>query len=186
MLINTKRLRIRNIDVRDADDLYEIRNTEFILKYNCMEKVSLPQLEHNIMDFPNDSFSIVLKENNKVIGTIAFEEDNLRYQVKSVCLSYYLGETYTHKGYMSEAMIGMMNYLFNILNQDVIGLRIFKENHDSILLAKRLGFVYEGCLRHAVKAYQDVIYDDCLFSLTKEEFNHHYSKDKLIEYHYFK
>ena len=62
MLINTKRLRIRNIDVRDADDLYEIRNTEFILKYNCMEKVSLPQLEHNIMDFPNDSFSIVLKK----------------------------------------------------------------------------------------------------------------------------
>ena len=68
------------------------------------------------------SASTFLKENNKVIGTIAFEENNLRYQVKSVCLSYYLGEAYTHKGYMSEAMIGMMNYLFNILNQDVIGL----------------------------------------------------------------
>ena len=50
----------------------------------------------------------------------------MQYQVKSVCLSYYLGEAYTHKGYMSEAMIGMMNYLFNILNRSCHRLENFQ------------------------------------------------------------
>lgn len=47
--------------------------------------------------------------------------------------------------------------------------KVFKENKDSAKLLERLHFTYEGCIIKCVKGYNDIIYDDLLFSLFKDE-----------------
>ena len=119
--------------------------------------------------FKEISQSLVLyeKELKKVIGIISIHRDDLRYGVKSMCLSYYLSETYTRQYYMSEALDRITNDLFT-LGCDVVTARVFADNKASIGLLKKLGFSHEGTLKHAVKGYKGIIYDDCLFAKLKE------------------
>lgn len=42
-------------------------------------------------------------------------------------------------------------------------------------MLKRLGFTEEGRLRHAVRSADGIIYDDCLFSILKSEFENLYN-----------
>ena len=106
---------------------------------------------------------------NKVIGVIYLNEDRLRHKVESLCLVYYMNEKYTGKGYMSEALNVVIDYIFSHTSTEMISAKVFKENKDSAKLLERLHFTYEGCIRKCVKGYNDIIYDDLLFSLFKDE-----------------
>lgn len=80
-----------------------------------------------------------------------------------------MNEKYTEKGYMSEALNDFTDYIFSHTSTEMILARVFKENKDSAKLLERLHFTYEGCIRKCVKGYNDIIYDDLLFSLFKDE-----------------
>ncbi len=170
--MQTERLLIRGVLPGDEKDLFEIRNSEFVLKYNCMKKITMEELQEQIVkDMESrDTYCIVLKENNKVIGMVEISLDTLRYGVNAQGLSYYLGEQYTSKGYMSEALREVIRYAFEERNVDVLSVRLFKANEASRRLVEKLGFVHEGCIRRGVKGYQDIIYDDMIYSMLREEY----------------
>ena len=169
-MLETKNLIIRHAKPIDALDIYEMLTDEEILKYNCMNKPDLEQLKKRLYKVDSSNFYIELKKENKVIGSISIEEDSLRYQVNSYTISYFLNTDYTKKGYMSEALIAFIEYLFNEPETEIISARCFAENENSIRLLNRLNFTYEGKLRYAVKGYDNKIHDDLLFSLKREEF----------------
>lgn len=54
---------------------------------------------------------------------------------------------------------------------DVLSVRVFKGNITSQILVEKLGFKNEGCIRQGVKGYNDIIYDDMIFSIMKMGFN---------------
>jgi RimJ/RimL family protein N-acetyltransferase len=120
-----------------------------------------------------DIYCIVLKENGKVIGMIDLEPDGLRYGVNALVISYYLGEQYASKGYMTEALREMIRYVFDERGVDVLAVRAFRDNEASGRLIEKLGFIYEGCIRRGVKGYQDIIYDDMIYSMLQEEYKAH-------------
>ncbi len=170
--METERLIIRTARLEDAEDMLEIRNSEYVLKYNCMSKLSLEQMQEQVrkeMETPN-TFYMELKENHKAIGLIGLEHDSLRYGVNSLCISYYLGEEYSSKGYMTEALREIIRYVFEERQADVLSVRVFKDNLASRRLVEKQGFVNEGCLLKCVKAYQDVVYDDMIYSILREEY----------------
>ena len=170
--METERLTIRNAKPIDVDDIFEMRSSEFVLKYNAMETMTYEQAKAQVdKDTMSENvFYLELKDAGKVIGTIYLEEDSLRYGVNSISLSYYLNENYARKGYMTEAMGRIIKYIFDIRQVDVISARVFSENIASQRLLKKLGFVNEGCIRRCVKGYKDVIYDDLIFSMLREEY----------------
>ncbi len=170
--METERLILRGARPGDEEEMLELRNSEYVLKYNCMPKVTLEVLQEQVTkDMESgDAFYIELKENQKVIGKIDLEADSLRHRVNSLCVSYYLGEEYSSKGYMTEALREMLRYVFEERQAEVLSVRVFKENIASRRLAEKLGFINEGCIRRCVKAYQDVIYDDMIYSILKEEY----------------
>ena len=88
----------------------------------------------------------------------------------SLCLSYYLAQAHAGKGYMTEALEAVLAYLFRERKPDVISARALSVNAASIGLLEKLGFVREGCLRRGVRGYGDVLHDDVLFSILKEDF----------------
>jgi ribosomal-protein-alanine N-acetyltransferase len=172
--METERLIIRNALCGDETDLYEIRNSEFVLRYNCMKKITKEQLGEQIAkDMESDRvFHIVLKETGKVIGNIDLDTDTLRYGVNALSLSYYLGEEYGSRGYMTEALREMIRYVFEERQAEVLSVRVFKGNTASGRLVEKLGFVNEGCIRSCVKGYDEMIHDDMIYSMLKREYIH--------------
>lgn len=167
MVIVTKRLRLRQPESKDVETILKIHNSEFVLRYNAMKKYTKADMLKDIETQKNRTLYLELRESKEIIGAIFINPDILRYQVKAVNLSYYLGEEFQNCGYMFEALEALITKLFEN-NIDVISARVFVENIASKRLLEKLGFSLEGCLRHAIKGYCGTIHDDLLFSLIRE------------------
>lgn len=167
--METKRLIIRRGCISDVFDVMKFRNSAFVLKYNAMDIFNHNQLAREL----ELSWVMELKDTHQVIGVLDASEDSLRYRVKSKSISYYMNEDFTQQGYMSEALIAFIRMLFQN-GCELISARVLKGNVASERLLKKLHFVHEGTLRYAVKGFQDIIYNDSLFSITQTEFNNYY------------
>lgn len=172
MHIETERLIIRNVRVEDAEDIHPIRHSDFVMRFNCMKPVTMEAFRAMLERNQNKDgwLHIELKETGRVIGMIGVGEDELRYQVNGLTVDYYLGEAYSRKGYMSEALGAMMKHLFGTTDAELISARVFGENEASVALLKKMGFVHEGTLRKGVRTHDGVAHHDKLFSILREEF----------------
>lgn len=165
--MQTKRLMIRNLESSDALELLKIRNSEFVLKYNCMNKITLGDLlKHcSLAQKSGEEFVLERKNDHQIIGVICLEEDDIRYRVHSIMVSYYLAEKFTKQGYMKEALEAIIAYCFKEKQYHAITARVLSPNTASWHLLEKLGFCFEGELKQAVCGYQNIIYDDRLYVL---------------------
>lgn len=172
MKLLTERLIIRDMKMSDLERFHPLANSEFVLKYLCMYKMSKEESAQYIQKMmeKGQDFAISLKESDSFIGKIHMDTDSLRYDVNSIELAYWLGEPYTRRGYMKEALSAFIEYLFNEKEYDSITVRALAPNTASIELLRSLGFMQEGYLHRALK-YEGVIYDDVIFSLQKTMHN---------------
>ena len=171
MYLETNRPILRKPETADVSDYMEFVNTEFVQRYNAMSPVTLEKAERQFAN-AQDDFSAValeLKATGKVIGMIYTDEDSLRYGVASKELSYFLREEEAQKGYMKEALNALIHLLFKTENLSCIAARSFVPNIASQRLLESLGFHRDGVVRKCVKGYQDVVFDDCLYSLFRED-----------------
>lgn len=167
--IETERLILRAPTPEDVVLLLPIRNSDFVLRFNPTTPKNQEQLQEELMEEQDRTLILEKKEDGKVIGACFFGGDALRYQVHSQTLSYYLAQKEARKGYMTEAMQALIEMLF-AQGVQVLSLRCYAENIASAKLAEKLGFIKEGCIRHAVSDRNGVIHDDCIYSLTREEY----------------
>ena len=175
MNIVTERLTIGPAVAEDIPILHRLFNLPEIQKYNCMSDMTVEKIEKR---FTEGAYKYCLrcKETGILIGTIGEEEDDLRYGIKSVCLSYELDPVYQHQGYMTEALKAYLSYAFRERNLENVTIRIFHENTASLHLVRRLGFFHEGTLRKAIQAPSGIVYDDCLFAMNREEYFQKYGQ----------
>ncbi|TDM07939.1 GNAT family N-acetyltransferase [Macrococcus lamae] len=168
-IFETERLMIRRPVSSDFDNFITIRNSEPFLNYNPMpeltEDAAREELEHLIKE--ETMYAICLKDDT-MIGMMDAFHDSLRYNVNSQMISYNMNEAFTGKGYMQEALVGLISHLFEN-GTDIISARVFKGNVASKHLLEKVGFIHEGTLRHCVKGNHDIIHDDWIFSLMKED-----------------
>lgn len=169
--METEHLIIGSPSSKDAPALKAIQNSAFVLKYNCMSPYDDQRISNQILQDQNskNAFYLYHKTDHHLIGVVQFDEDDLRYQADSLSLSYYLQESDAHKGYMSEALKFLIPYMFEKHGLKVITCRVFKENTASIKLVEKLGFIKEGCLKHAVRAHSGIVYDDCLYAYYRKK-----------------
>lgn len=109
--IETERLILRDASVDDAEDMFEYAKLEEVTKYlSWKPHISLKDSE-KILDMlsketkEKDSYvlkAIVLKENDKMIGTI--DARIFGDGLKDAEFGYCLNPKYWNKGYMSEAL----------------------------------------------------------------------------------
>ena len=109
------------------------------------------------------SFSIYLKEENRMIGSIELKEDV--YAMNSYYLDYYIFKEYRQKGYATEAIKGLVDaafkkqlkvkrntpyrYISLIENRPVRFIRcsIRSDNDASIKTAVKCGFEYDVTIK---------------------------------------
>ncbi len=108
------------------------------------------QVEINYQEFINDRslrlFIFPKTDPSKIIGTLNFS--NFVRGVAQYCtLGYSLSETEQGKGYMTEAIQGAVEYMFQQLKMHRIMANYMPHNRRSGNVLKKLGFVVEGYAR---------------------------------------
>ena len=111
-----------------------------------------------------NTFAIVDKETDKVIGNCAFLKENLLN--RTVEIGIMIGEKdYWSRGYGADALRLLINFGFNVRNYHNICLRVVSFNERAIACYEKVGFKRQGVAREAVihgnKKY-DLIYMDIL------------------------
>lgn len=172
MYLETKRLILRCPRPEDAVDYTAIHNSEFVLRYNAMAPTTPERMAAKFADedYQEETVFLELKETGELIGAIFLEEDDLRYAVASQSLSYFIRQDVSHKGYMKEAMQAVLGELFATKDLVCVSARAFAPNTASRALLKSLGFTENGIIPQCVKGYADVVFDDVIHTLLREDF----------------
>lgn len=181
--LQTERLILKKGSYEDYVKVYEYDFTrlkniggEFEFVKNDPEKLrcfeTYADEEENVLDF-----IIYLKDNNQPIGNIVF--DRYDDKNKSLEISCNLHPNYWKNGYMTEALLSAMEYVFDNLNIDYIIYGFAEENFKSKGLSEKIGFhYYYENITHYIRIDKDVREIETIMS--KEDFNEKYKNKKKI------
>lgn len=151
-IVETDRIKVREITVEDVPSLYELYRDESVVRY--MEAL-FPEQEQEIAytrDYIKNIYGFygygmwILEEKTKgrIIGRAGFE---YREGFEGLELGYMLGAEYWHRGYAYEACRAILSYGINELGQKDYCSFVNKDNTASIRLCERLGFVHGKTVR---------------------------------------
>lgn len=125
------------------------------------------------------TFFIVKKEDNKLIGTIGLHEINPIN--RTATLGIFIGEKDgRNKGYGTEAIKLILEYSFKYLNLNNIKLDVLEFNPRAIACYKKCGFKEYGRRRKSEFLYGKY-YDRVEMDILAEEFEGDYIKNKNIK-----
>lgn len=148
-IIETERLKLRPFQQSDLDDFYEYASVEGVGEMAGWKHHENKEFSQKILDLfinEDNTFAIVLKENNKVIGSLGVDEYGMEqalyeffdYQGREI--GYVLSKDYWGKGLMPEAVKAVIDYLFNIQNLDFLTCGYYEFNNQSRKVQEKCGF----------------------------------------------
>ena len=144
--IETDRLILRKFVFSDKDDLFEIMSDEQTSLddggYHACKGQDKEYLALMEILSAQRRFSIILKENQKMIGMINLQDD--ARAVASYELGFVMNPGYRRKGYTYEAVHAVIEYYFTNNLVQMFSVSCFPYNKASQHLIVKLGFVYEG------------------------------------------
>ena len=143
----TGRQRMSPICMEDRNSVFEIFSNEILMKpYGMFPIEDIEKASEFTQRLIEDrEFAIVLKDENKVIGTLGFVDYN-KYNSRAE-IAFEMMEDYWNKGLMSEAVSVLLNIGFVDLNLNRIEAFIYPSNLASQRLVEKLGFQKEGLLK---------------------------------------
>lgn len=172
--LENEKLLLRRWQEADAADLYEYAKDEDVgihAGWPAHQDIEESRTIIETMFIPNPNcFAIVLKANNKVIGSIALDTDYLRKMENVRMMGYALSKDHWGKGYMKEAVDLVLAYAFEDLQLDVVSITHSSQNLRSRSVIEKAGFHFEGILRRGLRRFDGVVLDQYLYSLTQEEY----------------
>ena len=151
--LETPRLRLRKLSMRDAQDIFDYSQDPQVARYVLWEaQTSLSEARSYIRFMLRKyrlgepaSWGIEWKETGRIIGTIGFmwiQRDNAAAEV-----GYSLSRAYWNRGIMTEALAEILRYGFRSLNLNRIEAQHETENPASGAVMRKCGMQREGILR---------------------------------------
>ena len=155
LTIETERLILRPWKQTDLDDFFEYASVDGVGEMAGWKHHENKEKSQSILDlFINDdrTFAIVLKDNNKVIGSLGVEKYGMEkvlseffdYQGREI--GFVLSKDYWGKGLMPEAVKAVIDYLFNVANLDFLTCGYYEFNNQSKKVQEKCGFKPYGKL----------------------------------------
>ena len=171
----TERLLLRSIRVDDAEAIFKYRSDSTINNYQGW----IPNSIEDVYDFIRNRVAptidlvgtwhqlvIIKKETNELIGDIGIHFlDSDKKQVEIGCT---LDKDHQGKGYATEALKELMNYLFHELHKHRIITSIDPKNIKSIGLVERLGFRKEAHFKESILIREEWV-DDIVYTVLDDE-----------------
>jgi len=173
--LETTRLLLRKISLTDVDDVFEYANSPLVgpnagwkPHANKLESEAFVKYAIKKRDFGQPGiYAIVLRENNKMIGTIEIHSYN-QYKAE---IGFVLNPKFWGKGITVEAAKAIIIYAFEILHLKRLQYGYFIFNTRSKRVCEKLGFTKEGILRNKFKNYDGKIIDEVIASITSEDYH---------------
>lgn len=171
-MITTKKVTLRPIDIKDAEQVFSYRSDAETNKYQGWLPKSKKEIETFISKNPKEFntpetwFQLVIIDNisKKIIGDIGvhFIDDN------QCELGITLAKKHHGKGYASLSLKEVVSYLFNTLNKHRIITSLDPRNLDSIKLVERLGLRKEAHFKKSLFLNNEWV-DDIIYAILKTE-----------------
>ena len=111
-------------------------------------------------------WAIELKEIGQPIGSISVVGQN--EQTEMLHIGYCIGQSWWHKGIMTEALRAVMDFLFDEVGANRLESRHDPRNPHSGAVMKKCGMKYEGTMRSADWNNQGLC-DACCYAILKSE-----------------
>ena len=179
MKLITKRLILRDIQLKDAESIRKNINNLNISKY--LLSVAYPYKKSDAKWWVNHckeqqkqkprtsyELGIIIKPNNKIVGGVGLSSINRKQ--KKADIGYWIAEPYWRKGYVSEAVEKLINFAFNKLGIEKIVIPAFVENKGSNALIKKIGGKFIKIKKKAVKAKSTgKTHDESIYWILKSE-----------------
>jgi len=152
--LETERLILRRTSISDAEQMYKNWASDpDVTKYLVWETHANIDVTREILTgwdekYGNPDFyhwGIVEKESQQIIGTVGTHRlDEKHYSME---LGYCMSRTYWGKGYMSEAVAAIIEYLFNTVGFNRISACHDTDNIGSGRVMQKCGMILEGTQR---------------------------------------
>lgn len=152
--LKTKRLKLRIFKIADVTPGYvKALNSEEIIKFteSRYQKWTMSKVKKYVKEKANKKgesilIGLFLKKEGRHIGNIrlhSFSKHNKRVEVGALIWD----RSEWGKGYATEALESVYNYLFNIVGLHKICAEIYSVNKAPAKIAKKLGFNIEGVFK---------------------------------------
>ncbi|MCM2996163.1 GNAT family N-acetyltransferase [Paenibacillus cellulositrophicus] len=171
--LETERFILRELRSEDAEAYYSYFSDHEVTKYwGYPGPKNIETASKTFTRFQNAftrkemiTWGIATKDEDQIIGTCVLN-DFVRGSM--VNLSYNLSRDYWGKGIMTEVLNTIIPFAFNELDMNRIQAKVMPDNHSSVGLLSKVGFVQEGLLRDYI--FGEFITDTLIFSMLKKDF----------------
>jgi len=164
--IETDRLIMRELEMKDLKALYNIFSSEAVMKYYGMFPLDeFHKVERLVLTFKKGfeeqrtiRWGITLKGTGELIGTCGFH--NMQFRNYRAEIGYEISEHHWNKGYVTEAINSMLEFGFGMMALNRIEALVYPENISSHRALEKLGFAEEGILREYAyfrEQFQDLV-----------------------------
>lgn len=170
----TERLRLREVRMNDAKDIYSFKSDPLVTAPYCSEPYKdenqaidwIKILLEGYKQKQHVMWMIALKEDDRVIGDCSL----WHLDILSECgeLGYELHHDYWKRGLASEAVDAIINYGFTTMNLNRIEADPFEKNDSSSELLEKFGFKREGNLRER-RFFRGEFFDQLYYGLLKKD-----------------
>ena len=178
--LETERLVLRLFKDDDLYDFNEYAKVEGVgERAGWFHHRSLEESKRVLTAFmeQKDTFAVVLRENQKVIGSIGLH--NRENNPKVLEIGYVLSKDYWGKGLMTEAVSKVIEYCFKELGLEAITCGHFVENRASQRVIEKMGFQFVEAGKYYSKN-MDREFDHRKYLLTNERYTR-IQEDKALK-----
>ena len=155
-VIETERLILRKLTMRDASDMFRYCQDKEVARHVLWEAhtsilETRAYIRYNLYQYRSGepaSWCIVLRETNRVVGTIGYMSYNA--DNSTVEIGYSLAREQWGKGLMTEALLAVIGETFRTLKVHRIEAMHFTDNPASGRVMEKCGMTHEGHMRERI------------------------------------
>lgn len=174
--LKTDRLTVRLAKLGDEESIFSYRSDFVENKYQGWLPESLEEVRNDIKNMPTTldvadicfQFVIVVTDEDRIIGDMGVVFTG--HELLQAELGCTLDKNYQGKGFATEALRAMINYLFSTLKKHRIIASIDPRNLASIRLIERIGFRKEGYFKESYFLRGEWT-DDVIYAMLRREWS---------------
>ena len=175
--IETPRLILRRMTMKDAKDIFEYSRDEEVachVLWSAQRDIGEAKdycrymLRRYRADEPS-SWGIIDRQTRHLVGTIGYMDYSM--DNASVEIGYSLARWLWNGGYMTEALRAMVQNAFEVMNVEVVAISHFVGNEPSRKVIERAGFIFEGVMPCGFKRFDGEVFDNVCYSILRSEYD---------------
>ena len=174
--IETDRLILRGWKEDDYIDFHEFVSDDRVgQSAGCQVIKDIEESKNSIKTYIicNQSYAIVLKSENKVIGSIGMDDiapDKELKNLNQLYIGYTVNPNYWGNGYAPEAVKFLIKYLFERVKLDLIWSSHYDFNIKSKRVIEKSGFNYKFSRERTLKSLGNITVNEVFYNLFKNEY----------------